>query len=443
MHPFTTPRTHLALAVHSPMIAHAPTPHRLLLVVLAMLATPLKADTAASHRAVDALKAWVARPLGARPPLVGASFARTPLTRDDANVARHLLWADHLHNASVARRSEWETGVLEQNGVKMPFMRRLFGDPFMPPDGGRSLFISLHGGGATPKEVNDGQWTNQLALAKAYAPAEGLYLAPRAPTDTWDLWHLPHIDALLDRLIEDAIVFDHVNPDRVYLMGYSAGGDGVYQLAPRMADRWAAAAMMAGHPGDASPVNLRNVPFAIQVGADDKAYHRNELALEWGQKLDDLRAADPHGYEHFAEAHAGMGHWMKLADRKAVPWMEKFTREPHPDHVVWRQDDVTHRTFYWLALPSDETPKPALQIDAHRGKSEITVSASASVKLAFRVDETMATPEETVAITKGDAVLFKGTIPRTIAILAKCLAERADPRMMFSGEVTVAVPGPP
>ena len=41
-----------------------------------------------------------------------------------------------------------------------------------------------------------------------------------------------------------AIVFEDVDPNRVYLLGYSAGGDGVYQLAPRMADRFAAASMM-------------------------------------------------------------------------------------------------------------------------------------------------------------------------------------------------------
>ena len=38
-----------------------------------------------------------------------------------------------------------------------------------------------------------------------------------------------------DRLIENLVVFEGVDPNRVYLLGYSAGGDGVYQLAPRMA----------------------------------------------------------------------------------------------------------------------------------------------------------------------------------------------------------------
>ena len=52
----------------------------------------------------------------------------------------------------------------------------------------------------------------------------------------------------------------------LYVLGYSAGGDGVYQLAPRLADRWAAAGMMAGNPNDASPLNLRNLGFALHVG---------------------------------------------------------------------------------------------------------------------------------------------------------------------------------
>src|SRR5690606_6946618 len=114
-----------------------------------------------------------------------------------------------------------------------------------------------------PAAVNDGQWENQKHL---YSLKEGIYVAPRAPTNTWDLWHQEHIDSMLRRLIENMVAIEDVNWNRVYLMGYSAGGDGVYQLAPRMSDTWAAAAMMAGHPNETSARGLRNVPFALQVG---------------------------------------------------------------------------------------------------------------------------------------------------------------------------------
>ena len=91
----------------------------------------------------------------------------------------------------------------------------------------RSYWATACGGGA-PSAVNDKQWENQKKL---YTLDEGIYLAPRAPTDTWNLWHQAHIDPLFDRLISDLVVLEDVNPDRVYLMGYSAGGDGVFQLA--------------------------------------------------------------------------------------------------------------------------------------------------------------------------------------------------------------------
>ena len=107
------------------------------------------------------------------------------------------------------------------------------------------------------------------------------------------MWHQGHIDGLFERLNENMIVFEDVNPDRVYLMGYSAGGDGVYQLAPRMADRWAAAAMMAGHPNETLPLGLRNIAFTLHVGELDSAYNRNNVACQWQEKLTELRRADP------------------------------------------------------------------------------------------------------------------------------------------------------
>jgi hypothetical protein len=54
--------------------------------------------------------------------------------------------------------------------------------------------------------------------------------------------------------------------------------------------------MSAGHPNAASPLSLRNVPFAIHVGGADTAYDRNLKAMEWGTRLEMLAATDPGGY---------------------------------------------------------------------------------------------------------------------------------------------------
>jgi poly(3-hydroxybutyrate) depolymerase len=70
----------------------------------------------------------------------------------------------------------------------------------------------------------------------------------------------------LDKIIKITVATYDVNPNKVNLMGYSAGGDGLYRLAGRMADRWAAACAFAGHPGDGNMENLKNVNFILAAG---------------------------------------------------------------------------------------------------------------------------------------------------------------------------------
>ena len=81
-----------------------------------------------------------------------------------------------------------------------------------------------------------------------------------------------------------------VDPNRVYLLGFSAGGDGVYAIVPRMADRFAAANMSAGHPNGISLLNLYNLPIQLQAGEFDDAYDRNTVTADYGMKLDALQA---------------------------------------------------------------------------------------------------------------------------------------------------------
>jgi poly(3-hydroxybutyrate) depolymerase len=59
---------------------------------------------------------------------------------------------------------------------------------------------------------------------------------------------------------------DMIDTNRVFITGYSAGGDGIYHLASMMADVLSGAAMMAGHPNRAEVYNLRNLAFSVQVG---------------------------------------------------------------------------------------------------------------------------------------------------------------------------------
>ena len=334
----------------------------------------------------------------------------------------------------ASRRRELASGVLEHGDVSMPIFYSVHGEK---PEGGRSLYISMHGGGGAPPEVNDRQWKNQQRL---YRIDEGVYVAPRAPSDTWNLWHQGHVDPLFDRLITSMILVEGVNPDRVYLTGYSAGGDGVYQLAPRMADRFAAAAMMAGHPNETSHEGLRNLPMAIHVGENDSPYGRNRVAGEWKDRLAKARAEDEGGYEHVVELHAGKGHWMDGDDAKALPWMAQFNRVNRPERIVWKQDDVTHDRFYWLKV---DEPVARDRMVVERTGQTITISEPGAVKkLTIRLDDSMLDLDQPVIVKgPGGKVLFEGIVPRTRSVLEQTLAEREDPNGVYSAEITVTMGG--
>jgi hypothetical protein len=391
-----------------------------------LIAAPVSGESegAAAIRELQAfLKKGTVAEVAAQP------FAGVSLTEDEAERVMRALRSRFEDEVRAAAKAEFESKVLEADGAKMPFWYAVYGDK---PKSGRSLWISMHGGGGAPKQVNDGQWENQKKL---YKPEEGVYVAPRAPTDTWNLWHQGHIDALFRKLITDMIVFEGVDPNRVYLMGYSAGGDGVYQLAPRMADSFAAAAMMAGHPNETRPDGLRNLPFALYMGGKDGAFNRNEIARQWKTTLADLAAKDAGGYPHEVTIFEENGHWMERKDAVAVPWMAKQTRNLRPTRIVWLQDDVTSTRFYWLGNPE---PKGGQRVVATRSGQEIRIEEATDVaKLVIWLDDELVDLDKPVRVLQGERVLFEGRVPRTIGALAESLAARGDPSAAFPASVVV------
>mgnify|MGYP003565114561 CR=1 FL=1 len=88
------------------------------------------------------------------------------------------------------------------------------------------------------------------------------------------MWFKPYMEDFIFEWIRAFSFNNMIDVNKIFLTGYSAGGDGVYHMAPRMADYLAGGAMMAGHPNGINFMNIRNIAFSIQVGGDDNAYNR-------------------------------------------------------------------------------------------------------------------------------------------------------------------------
>lgn len=323
----------------------------------------------------------------------------TELNINDLKTYRQMFWDtlkdDMAENEMMLRETAEQE--LDFGDVQMRYYLYTSGDVNTEPES-LPLYIALHGGGQsdTP-EKNDKQW---YAMESYYLDnmGEGVYVAPRGVRDTYDTHSNPESYPLYDRLIEYMILTENVDPNRVYLEGFSAGGDGVYQIGARMPDRFAAVNMSSGHPNSVSMVNYCNLPIQLQAGENDTAYDRSRVTAEYDLLLEELRGENNTGYEHRTLIHAGAGHnygdsspdplpvmadpegWLETGESEIVmvnsfppDYMNDYVRDPIPPMVVWdldtRADLRETKAFYYLSADYDASGK----LYVTRDGNEVTI----------------------------------------------------------------------
>jgi pimeloyl-ACP methyl ester carboxylesterase len=131
--------------------------------------------------------------------------------------------------------------------------------------GSRPMIIFLHsmeerGSEVAPLFVNPaGQGVGLAGFALQRPEFPFVTLSPLCPSRTF--WYLLH--GRLDRLLEDVLSRHAVDPGRVYLLGVSMGGMGVWSMAMAYPHRFAAAAPIAG--GVYSPPMRRRFHRMVDV----------------------------------------------------------------------------------------------------------------------------------------------------------------------------------
>ena len=208
--------------------------------------------------------------------------------------------------------------TLKHGGSELRFLQEIIGEA--DENGMYPLYITLHGGGEAEAAFNNDQWIDMFYYYKI-GVENGIYVSVRGVSDTWDLHFQEETYPLLDALITNLTVTEHADPNRVYLLGFSAGGDGVYQLGPRLADRFAAVNMSSGHPNGVSLVNMANCPICLQTGIRDyysENARRSVRCAEFAKTLEDYRELFGFGYEHQVWIHVPEGHnYVDFADSQS------------------------------------------------------------------------------------------------------------------------------
>lgn len=387
------------------------------------------------------------------------------------DVARRAGLADILTTApQPADALDWPSegplapsGVLSSGDLAMPYVLLAKGEK---PSGGWPLFIALHGGGkyhgnaeisAHGWEVNTREWQTQMRLVNQVYEPDGLYFVPRMADDRLGRWWHQHNIELFRRLIRCAVLYHDVNPNRVYIMGISQGGYGTCHIAPFMADLFAAAGSMAGGMMTVTE-NLRNLPFRSDIGANDTAYNRIELAKQLHDSLDTLQSKDSDAYRHTLAIQANRGHGIDYSSSPS--WLARHSRNPYPERIVWRcheKDGVYRRSFYWLSLSQvPDAGEYVIKAELNQRENRIDIKAEevllndegepvlrrplTSSQIHVHLNDTLLDLDREVLVLLNDRVAFRGRVERKQSHLLRSLIERGDPNYAFPAKITVGGP---
>ncbi|MEM7384335.1 MAG: hypothetical protein AAF514_05265 [Verrucomicrobiota bacterium] len=303
----------------------------------------------------------------------------------------------------------------------------------MPRKFGWPLTISLHGGGDVPEHENDEQWRIQQVR---HTP-NGLLLCPRMPKDTWDAWQTDESLAMIDELIRRMLVFHKVDPNSVYLTGFSAGGYAGFVYGAKLADRFAAISSSGGAPSprmNPAP-NFRNTPFLFQIGENDTQYGRLKLCRDFRKQLELLKRQDTGGFTFGYREHAGKKH--NIDDTDAIAWMHKHRRNPHPDRIQWELSDSRQKERFWLGI---DRPKSGQKVSASIAGNIIRVETENVHRLKIRLNDTLIDLDQPVHIQANGKTLFSGMLTRNLYTMVQTLRERGDYNFIFPVETVVEIP---
>ena len=323
---------------------------------------------------------------------------------------------------------------------------------------GKGLVIGLHGGGPGAGSASEAtKWTAKKCL--------GMY--PQGIELVHDTWNTVHGERFVLTLIEIAKAQYQVDPDRVYVMGFSMGGTGSFFMAGRHPDLFAGAIPAHGVLM-AQPVsqvatkeevgavqhgvipNLRNLAVWFYTGLADKNCMPGTFLFA-NDEIAELRKRDPEGYGkiHFA-SYPGLAHSFPPGEpQKGIAFVEDQVRDTFPKKIVWEYaadpfplegaiegcNRIQKRDYYWLKCAH---PRDRQTIYAEIEDNQIDIQGAGWTgpeDLTIFLNDRMIDPAKDVVVRVGKKEVYRGKpVPDLVTIL-ETLDARVDTSMVFDRRI--------
>lgn len=443
---------------------------RLLLLVLALIAPtasafaqtkPAPLDKALAKKIATLSEAW----WKARPPsrfvewdakkrgeLEAQARALGNIPEGSMSEVVELLWANAK---KLGPRAEVVKGKLT---LETPY-----GDAWaylVPAGKNQALIVGLHGGGEDAGSADESRsnWQRKGTL--------GIF--PQGIKLVHDTWNTVHGERFVLSLIEIAKAQYEVDPDRVYVAGFSMGGSGSWFFAGRHPDLFAGAAPFSGVLM-ASPQsqlatkeevraiqhglvpNVRNLAMWYAIGlADPRCMPGTYLFV--ADRLEALRKADPGGWQkiHFQTV-PDMGHEFPPGEpEKGLKFLLGEKRDTFPTTLVWEyarelspepdRNDKVRRIqkpiFYWLGCKGAADQQT---IRATRAGNTITLECQLTKNgakgITLFLNAGMIERDADVVVKLGTEELYRGRPQPDVWTVIETLDDKLDRSMVFDRRI--------
>jgi len=370
---------------------------------------------------------------------------------------RDVLWK------SVRRHGPRGKGrgkvYIEDHGYKSKYTRDEMWALFKGGGRNKGLCVSLHGGG------------EGAGSADAWSMKGCMTIAPQGLLIHGDNWNRVHGEKQVLTFIEIAKAQYDIDPDRVYVVGFSMGGTGSWHFAGRFPDLFAGAAPCNGVVM-ASPKsqlkskdeiysiqyglvpNVRNLPMYFCTGTEDENCMPGTFLYTW-DVIQELREGDPGGYEDIRfECHEGLAHTFGPGQpSKALKWLGEFRRDTYPERLKWEYAAFPHplpdgkdkttrfqkRRFYWIR---HDHPEDKMEIRATRNGNEIDVRYTGLEKkgLYVMLNPKMIDVKEEVVVRLEGEEIYRGKPQPDFVTVLESLSSRLDKSLTFDRKVALWTP---
>jgi len=327
-------------------------------------------------------------------------------------------------------------------------------------DSGRKYPVRmfLHGGVDREDRSRGTQWN-----LDEFGGADWIAVFPSAWREAkwWQATQVDNLRGILDRLKRRY----NIDENRIYLLGMSDGGTGVYFLGMKDPTPWAALLTFMGHPsvlaneraghdGQLYISNLANVPLFVVNGTRDPLYPAYQLE----PFIDLFRESG--ATVRFVELETGHNfRWWPSQSDTVGQFLEAHPRNPFPDRLSWETERADrYQRARWvvideLGVARDESRLPdANTVAAPRPRPALGVGvedAGSGVRLT-RIDPASIAAGAGLAV--GDVIVSVGNAatPSTDALIEALrevdYGQRAAFSVRRSGSVkvvSVMYPQPP